>query len=147
MKKFFAIILSILSVIVVSINQTQAVSVADFTPILDKKISKMETTQEKVKYLQSFSQLLTNSKYTQSKNARLYKEIREYCLNMLKVFEYELQEEQANNTTTHAAANNIIQSTPKIGNLPHLSDNFSNIDTQKIRNAILSWHNEERASL
>ena len=111
---------------VVSINQIQAVSVADFTQIINKKIAKIETTQEKVEYLQSFAKLLTNPKYTNSKDARLYKEIREYCLNMLKVFEYELKEEQANNPTT----NNIIETSAKIGNLPHLSDNLPNIDTQ-----------------
>ena len=127
---------------VISVNQTQAISVADFTPTLDKKIAKMETTQEKVEYLQSFANLLTNSKYTKNKNARLYKGIREYCLNMLNVFEHELKEEQANNPIT---TNNITSA--KIDNLPHLSDNLSNVDVQKVRNAILSWHNEERRNV
>ncbi len=136
MKKFYAIILSILSIMAITINQSQAVSVADFTPILDKKIAKMETTQEKVEYLQSFANSLNNSKYTKSKNARLYKGIREYCLNMLNVFEHELKEEEFNNP--------IIQTSTKINNLPHLSDNLPNVDIQKVRDAILSWHNEER---
>lgn len=139
MKKFCAIILSILSIMVITTNQSQAVSVADFTPILDKKIAKMETTQEKVEYLQSFANSLNNSKYTKSKNARLYKDIREYCLNMLNVFEHELKEEQLNNP--------IIQTSAKINNLPHLSDNLPNVDIQKVRDAILSWHNEERRNV
>lgn len=139
MKKFFTIIFSILSIITVSTNQIQAVSVADFTPTLDKKIAKMETTQEKVKYLQSFANLLTNSKYTNNKNARLYRDIREYCLNMLNVFEYQLNEEQGGTDIT-----NTIQTTRKIGSLPHLSDNLPNADIQKIRETILSWHNDER---
>ena len=139
MKRFFTIILSILSIAIISINQVQAVSVADFTPTLDKKIAKMKTTQEKVEYLQSFTKLLNTSKYTKNKNARLYKDIRDYCLNMLNVFEYELKEEQPENNTT-----NITQTALKIGNLPHLSDNLPNVDIQKIRNAILSRHNEER---
>ena len=145
MKKFFTIILSILSIITVSTNQIQAVSVADFTPILDKKISKIETTQEKIKYLQSFSELLTNSKYAKSKDARLYKEIREYCLNMLNVFEHELKEE--GESLELNITNNFTQTSPKICSLPHISDNLPNIDVQKVRDAILSRHNNERSSL
>ena len=140
MKKFFTIILSILSIVTISINQTQSVSVADFTPTLDKKISKMETTQEKIEYIQSFTKLLSSPKYTKNKDARLYKEIKEYCLNMLNVFEYELKEGQTSDLTT----TNYTQTSAKIGSLPHLSDNLPNVDIQKVRNAILSWHNEER---
>ena len=142
MKKFFTIILSILSITIISINQAQAVSVADFTPILDKKIAKMKTTQEKVEYLKSFSELLNTSKYTKSKDARLYKSIREYCLNMLNVFEHELREELK--TQGLNIANNLTQTNKKIGDLPHLSDNLHNVNIQKIRDAILSRHNEER---
>lgn len=140
MKKFFTIILSILSIVTISINQTQSVSVADFTPTLDKKISKMETTQEKIEYIQSFTKLLSSPKYTKNKDARLYKEIKEYCLNMLNVFEYELKEGQTSDLTT----TNYTQTSAKIGSLPHLSDNLPNVDIEKVRNAILSWHNEER---
>lgn len=143
MKKFFAIILSILSIVTISTNQTQSVSVADFTPTLDKKISKMETTQEKIEYLQSFTNLLSTPKYTKNKDARLYKGIREYCLNMLNVFEQELKEKENRNPTI----TNYTQASAKIGNLPHLSDNLPNVDIQKVRNAILFWHNEERRSI
>lgn len=147
MKKFIVIICSILSIVIISINQTQAVSVADFTPILDKKIAKMETTEEKVKYLQSFSELLTNSKYTKSKDARLYNGIREYCLNMLNVFKYELNEEWGKSFQWVVSSNSEFSTKSSTLSLPHLSDNLPNIDVQKVRNAILSWHNEERASL
>jgi len=143
MKKSLTIILSILSIMIISVNQTQAVGVADFTPTLDKKISKMKNTQEKVEYLQSFTKLLSTPKYTKSKDTRLYKEIREYCLNMLNIFEHELKGEQPDNSTT----TNITQASAKIGNLPKLSDDLPNVDVQKIRNAILSWHNEERLNI
>ena len=151
MTKSIISILSILSLFLISFNYCNARSVADFTPAIDKKVAKMKTTEEKVKWLQSFSELLTNPKFTQDKNARLFEDIREYSLNMLRVFEYELKEEQSknssrnqttsNNTTSSTKAQNTSKST---SNLPHLSDNFSNIDEQKIRDAILSWHNEER---
>ena len=147
MKKFLVIISSILSIVIISINQTQAVSVADFTPILDKKISKMETTEEKVKYLQSFSKLLTNSKYTKSKDARLYNGIREYCLNMLNVFQHELNEEQGKSFQWIVSNNSEFFVKTSTLELSHLSDNFPNIDVQKVRESILSWHNQERASL
>jgi len=134
-------------------RESYSLSVADFTPVLDKKVAKMKTTQEKVEWLQSFSDLLASPKYTKSKDAWLYKKVREYTLNMLEVFEYELKEEQAKNwnksTSNKANSNNSAQtnqSTPKL-KLPHLSDNFSNIDEQKVRNTILSRHNEERKNI
>ena len=134
-------------------RESYSLSVADFTPVLDKKVAKMKTTQEKVEWLQSFSNLLASPKYTKSKDAWLYKKVREYTLNMLEVFEYELKEEQAKNwnksTSNKVSSNSSTQtnqSTPKL-KLPHLSDNFSNIDEQKVRNTILSRHNEERKNI
>jgi hypothetical protein len=102
----------------------------------------MKTTEEKVKRLQSFSKLLSKPNFTQDKNAKLFADIREYALNMLKVFEFELQEEQANNKSS----NKTTTTTQRIykSDLPHLSDTFSNIDEWEVRNAILLRHNEER---
>ena len=79
----------------VSNNYSQALSVANFTPALDKKVAKMKTTEEKVKFLQSFSDLLASPRFVQDKNAKLFSDLREYSLNMLRVFEYELKEEQS----------------------------------------------------
>lgn len=153
MKKFVLIILSVFSLFCFSFNQINARSVADFTPAIDKKVAKMKTTQEKVDFLQMFSDLLANPKFTQDKNAWLFEDLREYTLNMLNVFQHQLKEEQAkaeskktsksttNKTSTTSYSN---KSSTK---LPHLSDNFSNIDEQKVRDAILSRHNEERDSL
>ena len=107
----------------------------------------MKTTQEKVKFLQSFSDLLLDPTFTKDKNAWLFADIREYSLNMLRVFEYELQEEQSkSNSSNKQTTSDKTMTTKKasISDLPHLSDNFSNIDEQKVRDAVLSWHNEER---
>lgn len=151
MKNLLAIILSIASIVIIFTNQCKAVSIADFTPTLDKKIAKMETVQEKVEYLQYFTKLLSTTKYTKNNNARLYKEIKEYCLNMLNVFEYELREEQENNIIKNGIvsinSNDTAQTNQKINSSVRLSDNLPNIDVQKIRDALLSWHNEEKASL
>lgn len=144
MKSFFAIILSILSIVIISINQTQALSVADFTPSLDKKIAEMQTTKEKVDYLQRFSDLLTEPLYTKNKNAQLFADIRKYSLNMLNVFQHELIEEQSNSTITN---NNTPTTNPATLKLPHLTDNFSNIDEERVRKTILLRHNTERQSL
>lgn len=119
-------------------REIYAVSVADFTPILDKKVASMKTTKEKVEYLRFFSDSLNATKYTKSKDAWLYQDIQKYIQNMLRVFEYELQEEQINSFT---------QVSSKIGNLPHMSNNLQNIDVQKVREAVLSWHNEERKNV
>jgi len=146
MKKCLLVILSIIWIFLYS-GQIHALSLADFTPAIDKKVAKMKTTQEKVKFLQSFSDLLLDPTFTKDKNAWLFADIREYSLNMLRVFEYELQEEQAkSNSSNKQTTSNKTTITKKasISDLPHLSDNFSNIDEQKVRDAVLSWHNEER---
>ena len=153
MKKVSILILSILFSLLFY-NNTQALSVADFTPAIDKKVANMKTTQEKVEYLRSLADLLTTPKFTQDKNARLYADLREYVLNMLKVFEYELKEEQSktqnssnkkgSQTTSNKSTNNTNSTTKK---LPHLLDNFSNINEQKVRDAVLSRHNEERKNV
>ena len=154
MKKFLLIILSIFSLFCFSFNQINARSVADFTPAIDKKVAKMKTTKEKVDFLQMFSDLLANPKFTQDKNAWLFEDLREYTLNMLNVFQHQLKEEQAKAEAKNTSKSSKSTSTTKTSyssksstKLPHLSDNFSNIDEQKVRDAILSWHNDERDSL
>ena len=132
MKKLISIILSALFILIFSTNQTNALSIADYTPSLDQKVAKMKTTEEKVQFLQSFSDLLATPKFTQDKNARLFADLRQYTLNMLNVFQHELRQEQATKASKTSTK------------LPHLYDNFSNIDEQEVRNAILSWHNDER---
>lgn len=153
MKKIFLLIFSILTAFFV-LNSVQAINVSDFTPALDKKVASLKTTEEKVKYLKSFSDCLNATKYTKSKDAQVYKKLREYALNMLNVFEYELQEEQSKNNSknqnsSNKTTSNKSTSMQKISksNLSHISDNFSNIDVQKVRDAILSWHNEERSNI
>ena len=152
MKKLFISLLGIILTLLISLNQVKSLSVADFSPSLDKKIANMKTTEEKVKYLQWYADSLNTPKFTKSKNARLYKDIREYTLNMLTVFEYELKEEQSkynSKTNSSSSSKNTISTakTSTIIDLPHLSDNFSNIDEQKVRDTILSWHNEERKTI
>lgn len=146
MKKFIIIIFSILSIFFIWNNYGQTLNLASFTPAIDKKVTKMKTTEEKVKWLRSFSKLLNEPTFTQDKNAKLFAEIRDYSLNMLKYFEAELQNEQLKNSSSKKVTWSNTTTSQKISksNLPHLSDNFSNIDEQKVRNAILSRHNEER---
>ena len=127
MKKFLIIIFAILSTFFMLNNYSFALSAEDFAPALNKKISKMKTPEEKVKFLQTFADLLTDPVFTKDKNARFFADLRNYTLNMIP-------EIQSGQSTT----------TQKVSNLPHLSNNFSNIDEQKVRDAILSRHNEER---
>ncbi len=147
MKKLLVALLGTLSIFLLTSNQAQSISVSDFTPTLDKNISKLKTTEEKVQYLQSFSDMLDTPKYTKNKNAQLYKWIRDYCLKKLSFFEQELEEEQAKNppqTIEATVSDNFSKSTK---DLPLLPDNFWNIDERKVRKAILSRHNEERRNV
>ena len=153
MKKFLLTILCIFWVFFFSSYQATAISVADFTPALDKKVANMKTTQEKVNFLQSFADTLATPTFTKDKNARVYKDLRQYVLNMLNVFQHELKQEQSKSTTKSSTKTTTTKSTPTTKTtsssksstkLPHLPDNFSNIDEQKVRNAILSRHNDER---
>jgi hypothetical protein len=69
MKKLSILLLGIVISFFVLPRESQALSVADFTPVLDKKVARMKTTQEKVEWLQSFSDSLATPKYTKSKDA------------------------------------------------------------------------------
>ena len=156
MKKLLFAILCIFWLFFFSNYQATAISVADFTPALDKKVAKMRTTEEKVQFLQSFANTLATPTFTKDKNARVYEDLRQYVLNMLNVFQHELQQEKSKSTnksttkTTSTATKTTTSITKSSTSnnsstkLPHLSNNFSNIDEQKIRDAILSRHNDER---
>ena len=150
MKKSLIIVFSVLSIFFLSFGYVYSLSVADFTPILDKKVASLKTTEEKVKFLTSFSNSLWNPKWAKSKNAWLYKSLQEYCLNMLNVFEHELMQEQAQNLSNNqiiAGSFTTQKFSESVKNLPRFSDNFSDVDVQSVRKAILSWHNEERSNV
>ena len=147
MKKILIIILSILSLFFIFNSHTQAISLSDFTPWLDKKVASLKTTEEQVKFLQNFADTLSTPTFTKDKNARVYKQLREYTLNMLNVFQHELKQEQAAKTSKITSKTTSTNKTTSTKKLPHLSDNFSNINEQKVRNAILSRHNDERESV
>ena len=169
MKKFIATILAILPMFFV-FNQVNAISVSEFSPTIDKKVASMKTTEEKVKFLKSFCDMLAGPNFTQDKDAEAYKKIREYTLNMLGAFEYQLKEEQSKNnsktkstsskntsstsssttsTSTKTTSSKTTTTTQKTykSSLPHISDNFSNVNEREVRNAVLSWHNEERKNV
>lgn len=162
MKKFNLFIIWFLSLFIINFQYSQAISLADFTPILDKRIAKMKTTKEKVTFLKNFSDLLLDPTFTKDKNARLFEDIREYSLNMLNVFEFQLKEEQSKSwskTTTskaNSSSSNKSSTTSKsttqtskstISKLPDLSDTFTNIDVNRVREAVLSRHNDERENV
>jgi hypothetical protein len=119
-------------------------SLSDFTPALDKKVAKFETTQEKVKFLQTFSDLLSDKVFTTDKNAWLFADLRNYSLNMLNVFKHQLIEENKNNPDYYEVN---LSLGGKVTSLLVLSDKFMNIDVDEVRKAVLKWHNDERRSL
>lgn len=158
MKKYLLVISSLISIYFTIWYQTQATNLSDFTPLIDKKIANMKTTEEKVKFLDNFVTTLNSPTFTKNKNAEFFREAREYTLNMLNVFQYQLLEEQSAKkskttvTQPNKASKNTSNKKTSINkssskSLPQLSDNFHNIDIDKIRKEILSWHNDERKSL
>ncbi len=159
MKKILLTILCALWVFFSFNYKANAISLSDFTPWLDKKVANLKTTQEQVKFLQSFADTLSTSAFTKDQNARVYEDLRQYTLNMLNVFQHQLlQEQTAKTSTTKTSSSKISTTATKTSSstttkttstkkLPHLSDNFTNIDEQKVRDAILSRHNNERKSV
>ena len=144
MKKFLIILFSFFSPFIVS-NQTQARSVADFSPAIDEKVASMKTTQDKVDWLQMFSDLLNTPTFTRDRYARLFKDIRNYSLNMLAYFQQELKQENEKKSDTNTRTTWTFKTNPQTTVfLPTLSNNFPNIDEKKVRDAILDRHNDER---
>ena len=147
MKKF---VFPVIAGLVVSLNFVSCswwLSLSDFTPALDKKVSKFETTQEKVKFLQSFSDLLSDKIFTTDKNAWLFADLRNYSLSMLNVFQHQLIEENKNSQNNSDFYEVNLNLGGKMTKLPVLSDKFSNVDINEVRKAVLKWHNDERRSL
>ena len=144
MKKLVFPVVAGLIISVNFVSYSWWLSLSDFTPALDKKVAKFETTQEKVKFLQSFSDLLADKTFTTDKNAWLFADIRNYSLNMLNVFQHQLIEENKNNPDFYELNLSLWG---KVTSLPVLSDKFSNIDVDEVRKAVLGWHNAERRSL
>ncbi len=159
MKKLKLFGIWFLAIFMLNFQFSNAISLSSFTPAIDKKVANMKTTQEKVNFLKKFSTLLGEPAFTKDKNARLFEDIRDYTLNMLKVFESELEQENikkwSKTTTSKATSNtsnksssttNTTSKTSKttVSKLPDLSDTFTNIDINRVREAVLSRHNNER---
>ena len=85
---------------------------------VDLKLEKMTTVSEKVEFLSSFINILDNPYYLEDTYSYIFKEIKQYC---------EQKKDKLQN------ANNI-----KTGL------EIANVDLQKVRDTILSWHNTER---
>ena len=143
MKRFMFPVLAGLVVSVSFVSYSWWLSLSDFTLALDKKVAKFETTQEKVKFLQTFSDLLSDKVFTTDKNAWLFADLRNYSLNMLNVFKHQLIEENKNNPDYYEVN---LSLGGKVTSLPVLSDKFTNIDVDEVRKAVLKWHNDERRS-
>jgi len=150
MKKIIFPVVAGLLVCANFVSYSLWLSLSDFTPALDKKVASFETTQEKVKFLKSFSDLLAGKTFTTDKNAWLFAEIRNYSLNMLDVFQQQLNEENPNSQNSQKKSDFYEVSLNlggKVTSLPVLSDKFSNVNVDEVRKAVLKWHNDERRAL
>ena len=124
-----------MGIILISLNQVSAFNISDFIPILDRRVEKIETLNEKIDFLKNLSNLLTNEMFTQGDKSDFFEEVRLYSLELLETLQDDMEDEWVEVSLTSTL------------NLPTLSDNFDNIDEQRVRDAILAWHNEERKNV
>ena len=87
MKKIIAIILGLFSIFLISsYNHSNALSVADFTPALDKKIAKMKTTEENL-LININNELFGNKNLVKKIANQLRKRVKFPTNKILKVYE------------------------------------------------------------
>lgn len=124
MKKILIFLVGIISLI--CFNQASAINVKDYSIALNKRLEKIKTTEEKIKYLENLSGSLNY--LCSGKNSDSYESIRIYTLSLI---------EEIKSWGKFTSFHKNLQ-------LPRLSDNIPNIDEQKVRETVLLWHNEER---
>ena len=91
MKKFLLVIF--FSISTIALNPAKALNPENFTPVIDRKIEKLTTIEQKVAFLQNLSSILSNNKYSKDKNSDFYDDIRTYSLQLLQSFQNLLDEE------------------------------------------------------
>lgn len=133
MKKFLLGMVCAISFFSVH-TDTYALDAENFTPAIEKKLERIQNFEQKVQFLQNLTVQLTSDKYVNDENSDFYDDIRQFSVVLLESIQELLPKE-------------TMQLVQKTIDLPNLSDNFSNIDEQRVREEILSWHNDERKSL
>ena len=82
-----------MGIILISLNQVSAFNISDFIPILDRRVEKIETLNEKINFLKNLSNLLTNERFTQGDKSYFFEEVRLYSLELLETLQDDMEDE------------------------------------------------------
>ena len=82
-----------MGIILISLNQVSAFNISDFIPILDRRVEKIETLNEKINFLKNLSNLLTNERFTQGDKSDFFEEVRLYSLELLETLQDDMEDE------------------------------------------------------
>ncbi|GHV25633.1 hypothetical protein FACS1894176_04600 [Bacteroidia bacterium] len=100
---------------------------------VDKAAAKKGTVAEKIRVFKAYQALFSSSRYAKSKNQKIYTAV-------IVHIEEELVRLQS------AGVGDSGQSSEKLA-LLNVSLDLPNVDVQKVRDTVLSWHNGERVSV
>ncbi|MDR0282887.1 MAG: CAP domain-containing protein [Candidatus Peribacteria bacterium] len=120
----------------------QALDITAFTPAIDRKVASKSTLKEKISYLQGIQAVLALPAFKTHSEARIFANLEDYIKNFMNALEHE---------------NGVTPPTPAPPSLRVARNNtdvlssdgksylvVENVDVQKVRNTLLSRHNEER---
>lgn len=100
-----------------------------FNKLVDKKLETFLTSQEKSNFLSSIIMILSYPTFTNSEYYQIFQEVSDYCKETLN----EIKE-----TWNQKNQSSLYQ---------EVSSKIPNVNFDKVKNAMVEWHNEERKNL
>ena len=141
-----------LSVVMLGIACTPLVKALDitaFTPAIDKQVASKSTLKEKISYLQGIQAVLALPAFKAHSEAWLFASLDNYIKNFVNVLEHEnrgsTESLNGTNGSSNQTSNSFSVSTTKV--FPSDGRSYlavDNVNIQKVRDTLLSRHNEER---
>lgn len=126
--------LTFLLILGVQSTVTQAIEIEGFISAIDSATAKRPTLNQQISFVQSLTTLLNTPSFTTSQYADTFAELSTYTQNKVLIL-------QGNQTLAGLKAQAIKPST----NQTYFS--LPNVDSERVRNAFLDWHNQERNSV
>ncbi|MDR2540411.1 MAG: CAP domain-containing protein [Candidatus Peribacteria bacterium] len=137
MKKFFLALLFVGFLVSCPFNGVSASATSVMTDMVistvDKAVAKKGTVAEKIRVFKAYQALFSSSKYSKSKNQKIYTAVIAH-----------IKEELVRLQSAEFVDSDHYPEKPV---LPNVSLDLPNVNVQKVRDTVLSWHNEERASV
>ena len=127
------------------ITVVQALDITAFTPAIDKKVASKSTLKEKISYLQGIQAVLALPAFKTHPEARLFANLNEYIKNFVNALEHENGATPSIPSTPASSSSKVARNhTDVLGSDGKSYLVVDNVDLQKVRNTLLSRHNEER---